>query len=86
MTVTRRCFVQGLGAGMALLPASRVWSETRVSLGGAEILSLSDGQMRLPPSFLYGDLDPAMLAPVLAEHGMTPDDPLTPSDQYHPSA
>lgn len=57
MTVTRRRFVQGLGAGMALLPAGRVWAETRVSLGGAEVLSLSDGQMRLPPSFLYGDLD-----------------------------
>ncbi|CAM3755950.1 MBL fold metallo-hydrolase [Phaeobacter inhibens] len=79
MTVTRRRFVQGLGAGMALLPAGRVWAETRVSLGGAEVLSLSDGQMRLPPSFLYGDLDPAMLAPVLAKHGMTPDDPLTPA-------
>ncbi|MFS4581969.1 MBL fold metallo-hydrolase [Phaeobacter sp. C3_T13_0] len=78
MAVTRRRFVQGLGSGMALAPSGRVWAETKVTLGKAEILSLSDGQMQLPPTFLYGDLDPEILAPVLAEHGMSPSDQLTP--------
>ncbi|MFV1442721.1 MULTISPECIES: MBL fold metallo-hydrolase [unclassified Phaeobacter] len=78
MAVTRRHFVQGLGAGLALVPFGRVWAETRVSLGAAELLSLSDGRMQLPPSFLYGDLEPSALARVLAEHGMSPDEPLTP--------
>ena len=79
--ISRRNFLQATataGAGLAVGGTGRLWAEARMSLGQAEVLSLSDGRMVLPSSFQFGGLDPDVVQPVLDQHGMDLSSPLQP--------
>lgn len=77
MTFTRRRLLQGMGAGLALA-GTRSWASTEFNLGSKQLQTLSDGHLSLPGEFIFGPMDKPALAPVLADFGMTPNDPLTP--------
>ncbi|MGR3758550.1 MBL fold metallo-hydrolase [Roseobacteraceae bacterium NS-SX3] len=76
MGITRRHFVQGLGAG-ALLAGSRVFAATQLDLGEVSVQTLSDGHLTLPRELLFGAISPEDLEPVLEAHGIEPG-PLAP--------
>mgnify|MGYP000023226791 CR=1 FL=1 len=80
MDITRRTFLHGAGAGLALtgLGAHRAWAETSLSFGNMQVQTLSDGNLVLPPDFIFGPMPQAELAPLLAERGIDPSQPLTP--------
>lgn len=52
-------------------------ARVETSVGASTITSVSDGELVLPGSFLFGGLPQEELAAVLGEHGLTPDQ-LTP--------
>lgn len=80
MDITRRRFLHGAGAGLALtgLGAQRLWAATDVSFGTMQVQTLSDGHLVLPADFIFGPMPQDQLGPVLAELGVDPGAPLTP--------
>lgn len=78
MKLTRRTLLQTATAGLATsaLPHG-LWASTRVDLGSMQVDTLLDGHLTLPADFIFGAMDKAQLAPVLAQHGIAPG-PLTP--------
>lgn len=74
MTVTRRWLLgASLGTGaFAALPGSvrRAWAATEVPAAGGTLLSLSDGHLVLPESFLIGGLPEAEARAVLESAGI----------------
>lgn len=80
MTLTRRRLLATSGAAIlsTTLPR-RGWTETRLSLSnGAEIVTLSDGNLTLPADFIFGPMPKDELATILASFEMDPSAPLTP--------
>lgn len=79
MQITRRRL---LATGTAALAATglprRGWTETRLSLGASEIITLSDGSLSLPADFIFGPMPADALAPILARFGIDRAAPLTP--------
>jgi glyoxylase-like metal-dependent hydrolase (beta-lactamase superfamily II) len=79
MQITRRRL---LATGTAALATSalplRGWTETRLSLGDTEIVTLSDGNLTLPAEFIFGTMPMDELSAILARYGMDPTAPLTP--------
>lgn len=79
MQITRRRL---LATGTAALASSalpqRGWTETRLSLGDTEIVTLSDGHLTLPAEFIFGPMPTDELSGILARYGMDPTAPLTP--------
>ncbi len=69
MRISRRMLLCGLGAS-ALAP--RVWAQTSLALGTVTLDTLSDGNLVLPGAFLFGAMDPAAAAPILARHHVDP--------------
>lgn len=80
MEITRRRFLHGASAGLALtgLGAPRLWAATDVSFGSMQVQTLSDGHLVLPADFIFGPMPQDQLGPVLAELGVDPGAPLTP--------
>ncbi|SEO06493.1 MBL fold metallo-hydrolase [Palleronia pelagia] len=54
--ITRRQFIVSATASIASNHACRAWASAQADIGSAEIMTLSDGHLVLPESFLYGDL------------------------------
>ncbi|MCB2114853.1 MAG: MBL fold metallo-hydrolase [Rhodobacteraceae bacterium] len=73
--LTRRSFLAATAAGLAA--PRRVWSATTLTVGDVRIDTLSDGNLMLPGSFIFGDIPKADLAPIIAKYGLSPDQ-LTP--------
>src|SRR6056297_826914 len=77
MRITRREIMAG---GMAALAGGfglRAFAATEMTLGAAQLTTLSDGNLVLPLDFLIGDLPQAQAIEALAQHGIT-GDTLTP--------
>ena len=77
MRITRREIMAG---GMAALAGGfglRAFAATEMTLGAAQLTTLSDGNLVLPLDFLIGDLPQAQATEALAQHGIT-GDTLTP--------
>ena len=80
MQISRRSLLATSGAAIlsTTLPR-RGWTETRLGLGnGAEIVTLSDGNLTLPADFIFGPMPKDELATILAGFEMDPSAPLTP--------
>ena len=79
MQITRRRLMTTATAALAFgaLPR-RGWTETRISLGDMEILTLSDGTLSLPADLIFGPMPQDELAPILAGYGIDPAAPLAP--------
>jgi glyoxylase-like metal-dependent hydrolase (beta-lactamase superfamily II) len=79
MQITRRRL---MATGTAALAASalprRSWTQTTLSMGDTEIMTLSDGRLELPADFIFGPMPQDDLAPLLAEFGIDRSAPLTP--------
>ncbi len=75
MQTSRRTLLIGLAA--AALPL-RAWSLTTLTLGDATLDTLSDGHLVLPGAFLFGAMDPATAAPILARHHIDPEAQIEP--------
>ncbi|MGD9865024.1 MAG: twin-arginine translocation signal domain-containing protein, partial [Pseudodonghicola sp.] len=58
MEITRRHFLHGASAGLALtgLGAPRLWAATDVSFGSMRVQTLSDGHLVLPADFIFGPM------------------------------
>ncbi|WP_162652121.1 MBL fold metallo-hydrolase [Lentilitoribacter sp. Alg239-R112] len=69
---TRRQVLQtGVAAtAAALIPMRNLQAKMILQSGGKNISSLSDGNLSLPVSFLFPDIDKSELDPFLAKHGM----------------
>jgi len=80
MQISRRTFLQGAGAGLALsgLGAPRAWAQTALTFGTKTVQTLSDGNLVLPPEFIFAPMPQEALAPLLAERGIDVNKPLTP--------
>jgi glyoxylase-like metal-dependent hydrolase (beta-lactamase superfamily II) len=79
MQITRR---QVLATGAATLAATALprkgLTQTTLTLGDTEIITLSDGNLSLPAEFIFGPMPQDELGPVLQAAGMDPTAPLTP--------
>lgn len=80
MTITRRTLLQSAGAGLALtgLGVSRAWASAQLDFGTMQVQTLSDGNLVLPPDFIFGPMPQDQLAPILAQNGIDASAPLTP--------
>ena len=76
MDLKRRTFIGGAGAALGLATLPRI-AMAELKLGNASLVTLSDGHLTLPASFIFGPMPEAELAPILADYGLT-DQPLTP--------
>jgi glyoxylase-like metal-dependent hydrolase (beta-lactamase superfamily II) len=74
--MTRRSYL-ALSAAAALLPRAG-FAAQRVSLGTAELVTLSDGNLMLPADFIFGPAPQEELGVLLRDLGMDPTAPLTP--------
>lgn len=73
MTVTRRRLIHTAAASGALLLGPglrRVWAQTTTAVGDAEVMTLSDGHLELPESFLLGEAPEAEAREILAAAGV----------------
>lgn len=78
MNLTRRHFLQTSATGLAAVAMPhRLWAQTRIDMGDMRVDTLLDGHLTLPADFIFGPMEPARLAPILAQHGIAPG-PLTP--------
>jgi len=79
MQITRR---QLLATGTAALASTalprRGWTQSTLTLGDTEIMTISDGNLSLPSEFIFGPMPQEELAPILAAQGIDPAAPLTP--------
>ena len=75
--ITRRMLMAGAaGVGAAgLMPR---WLHASMERGGWQIDTLSDGNLVLPAEFILGPMPADEVAPILARHGLTTGEPLTP--------
>ncbi|QYK42923.1 MAG: MBL fold metallo-hydrolase [Paracoccaceae bacterium] len=72
--ITRRLFCAAGGAAMAMAAGpGRVWAQASLDLGDYRLDTLGDGNLVLPPDFLFGTMPQDELATILARHGMTAD-------------
>jgi glyoxylase-like metal-dependent hydrolase (beta-lactamase superfamily II) len=80
MQITRRNLILSSAAatlsGLAL--PRTLWAQTTLNMGGFEVMTLSDGSLTLPADFIFGPMDDAALAPILADAGVDRNAPLTP--------
>jgi hypothetical protein len=74
--MTRRSYL-ALSAAAALMPRSG-FAAQRVSLGRAELVTLSDGNLMLPAEFIFGPAPQDALAALAPELGIDLTAPLTP--------
>ncbi len=74
--ITRRSCL-AMTASVALLPR-RAFAAERFDLGGAELVTLSDGHLTLPPDFIFGPAPQEELAALAPELGIDPNAQLTP--------
>jgi glyoxylase-like metal-dependent hydrolase (beta-lactamase superfamily II) len=74
--MTRRSYL-ALTAAAALMPRSGFAAE-RLALGDGELVTLSDGNLTLPPEFIFGPAPQDALAELAAEMGIDLTAPLTP--------
>lgn len=76
MKVTRRWLIGATmsagAAGVLSLPARRAWAATEAPAGGGTLLSLSDGHLVLPESFVIGGLPEVEARAVLDAAGVNP--------------
>jgi hypothetical protein len=82
--MTRRSYL-ALSAAAALLPRAG-FAAQRVSLGTAELVTLSDGNLNLPPEFIFGPAPQDDLASLATEMGLDLSAPLTPPCNVTPPA
>ncbi len=76
--LTRRTFLTAATATLAApLAPRRVWAINTLTLGEIRIDTLSDGNLMLPGSFIFGDIPADDLAPIIAKYGISTDQ-LTP--------
>lgn len=73
----RRSFMALAGASAAALTVPR-YTAHAVEIGGGILRTVSDGNLSLPPGFIFDPMPQDELAAVLAEYGVTTDAPLTP--------
>jgi len=79
MLITRRhLMATGTAALAAGILPRRGWTQTTLTLGDTEIVTLSDGNLELPADLLFGPMPQDDLAPLLAEFGIDPGASLTP--------
>lgn len=74
--MTRRTCL-ALTAAAVVLPRAG-FSAQRLTLGDAELVTLSDGNLTLPSEFIFGPAPQDALADLTAEMGIDPTAPLTP--------
>lgn len=72
MKMTRRDMLGGIAAGAALAAAPG-WRARALTLGDWDIVTLSDGYLRLPAEFLFGPMPQEALAPLRAQFGLDAD-------------
>ncbi len=70
MHITRRTFV--VGASLAVMPAMTGWASA-LSIGDKSILTVSDGKLVLPMSFVLPDVPKADTEHLLASNGLPTD-------------
>ncbi len=76
--LTRRSFLAASGAATATLGTpNRLWAQDRLSLGTAQLITLSDGNLVLPGDFILADLPKEETALILKHYGLS-SDPFTP--------
>jgi len=76
MHLTRRTLLQGaLAAPLSTLLPQRSIAE--IAIGQGSLVTVSDGSLTLPGSFIFEPMPKPALAPILAEHGISADS-LTP--------
>ena len=69
---TRRTFLKGSTTSLASLALPmKLRAETPAGTG--TLITVSDGHLDLPKSFLLGSLEPGLADPILAKHGLTGD-------------
>lgn len=74
----RTCLaLAGASAASALLPRRAVAAE-RLSFGAAEVVTLSDGNLSLPPEFLFSPVPQEALVALAPDLGLDIEAPLTP--------
>lgn len=77
--MNRRGFLAATAATGALAATGRpAWAKSTRMLGTKTIQTVSDGNLTLPADFIFGSMDRAKLAPILAENGVEVGAPLTP--------
>lgn len=69
--ITRRTFLTAAAA--ASVTPSRVWAANTLTLGDIRIDTLSDGNLMLPGSFLFGEMPQGELQPILDRYGISAD-------------
>lgn len=76
MELTRRTFLHGAGAGLALAAtgARPGWTATTLKLGRTELTTLSDGYLVQPGAFVLDGMPEAEYLPILKEYGVSPDE------------
>lgn len=74
----RRHFLSLAAAGIATLAATRAFTVHALEIGGATLRTVSDGNLSLPPDFLFGPMPQDELGVILARHGLDPAAPVTP--------
>ena len=80
MQITRRNLILSSAAATlsGLVLPRKLWAQTTLTMGDFEVMTLSDGSLTLPADFIFGPMDDAALAPILAEAGVDRNAPLTP--------
>lgn len=74
----RREFLSLSVAGIAVLASSRAYTAHALEIGGATLRTVSDGNLSLPPDFLFGPMPQDELAEILARYGVDPAGSITP--------
>ena len=75
--ITRRMLMAG-AAGLGTAAVLPRWLHASVQVGDWQIDTLSDGNLVLPADFILGPMPADEVAPILARHGLSMGDPLTP--------
>lgn len=70
MNLTRRAILQSV-ATLPLLGSFSHRVSAELALGAATLETVSDGNLQLPGSFIFGPMPPDELAPILAEYGVS---------------
>lgn len=70
--ITRRNLIQNAAAGLAVagFAPTTVWANTSMMLGNIQIDALSDGNLILPRSAMFGELPEAELNEILQKYGL----------------